>query len=50
MCHPSKFFELATGLEELIGLIVVQTNLYAQLKRRNFTVDNNEMKAYLGKN
>ena len=40
-------FELVTGLEELIDLIVVQTNLCAKQKGRNFTVDNNELKAFL---
>ena len=45
-----EIFELVTGLEELIDLIIVQTNLYAQLKWRNFTIDNNELKAFLGIN
>ena len=40
-------FELVTGLEELIYLIVVQTNLYRQQKERNFIVDNNKLKAFL---
>ena len=43
-------FELVTGLEELIDLTVVRTNLYAQQKGRNFTVDNNKLKAFLGIN
>ena len=43
---PMKVFELVTGFEELINLTVVQTNLYAQQKGRNFTVDNNELKAF----
>ena len=43
-------FELATGLEELIDLNFVQTNLYAQQKGRNFIVDNNELKTFLGIN
>ena len=47
---PLEIFEWVTGLEELIDLIVVQTNLYAQQKGRNFTVDNNELKAFLGIN
>ena len=42
-----EIFELVTGLEELIDLIVVQTNLYAQQKGRSFTIDNNELKAFL---
>ena len=44
-----EIFELATGLEKLIDCIVVQTNLYAQQKGRRFTVDNNALKAFLGK-
>ena len=44
---PIKIFELVTGLKELIELIVVETDLYAQQKGRNFTVDNNELKAFL---
>ena len=40
-------FELVTGLEELIDLNFVQTNLYAQQKGRNFIVDNNELKTFL---
>ena len=47
---PMEIFELVTGLEELIDLIVVQTNLCAQQKGRNVTVDNNELKAFLGIN
>ena len=43
-------FELVTGLEELIDLNFVQTNLYAQQKGRNFIVDNNELKTFLGIN
>ena len=45
-----EIFELVNGLEELIDLIVVQTNLCAQQNRRNVTVDNNELKAFLGIN
>ena len=40
-------FELVTSPEELKDLTVVQTNFYAQQTRRNFTVDNNELKAFL---
>ena len=47
---PMEIFELVTGLEELIDLIVVQINVCAQQKGRNFTVDNNELKAFLGIN
>ena len=45
-----EIFELVTCLEELIDLNVVKTNLYAQQKGRNFIVDNNELKAFLGIN
>ena len=45
-----EIFELVAGLEELINLTVVQTNLYVQQKGRNFTVDNNELEAFLGIN
>ena len=38
-----EIFELVTGLAELIDLMFAQTNLYAQQKGRNFTVDNNEL-------
>ena len=44
---PMEIFELVTGFEELINLIIVQTNLYPQQKERNFTVDNNELKSFL---
>ena len=40
-------FELVSGPEELIDLTVVQTNFYAQQTGRNFTVDNNQLKAFL---
>ena len=48
IASPMEIFELVTGLEELIDLIVVQTNVCAQQKGRNFTFDNNELKAFLG--
>ena len=44
---PMDIFELVTGPEQLIDLTVVQTNFYAQQTGRNFTVDNNELKAFL---
>ena len=31
-----EIFQLATGLEEVIELIIVETNLYAQKKGRKF--------------
>ena len=45
-----EIFELVTGLEQLIDLNVVQTNLYVMQKGRNFIVNNNELKAFLGIN
>ena len=42
---PMEIFELITGPEELVDLIVVQTNLCAQQEGRKFTVNNNELKA-----
>ena len=42
-----EIFELVAGLEELIHLIVVQTNFSTQQKGRDFTVHNNELKAFL---
>ena len=47
---PMEIFELVTGLEQLIDLNVVQTNLYVMQKGRNFIVNNNELKAFLGIN
>ena len=45
-----EIFELVTGLEQLIDLNIVQTNLYVQQKGRNFIVNNNELKAFWGIN
>ena len=45
---PIEIFQLVAGLDELIDLIVVETN--AQQKGKNLTVDNNELKAFLGIN
>ena len=39
-----------TGLEELLELIVEQSNLYAHQNGRNFTVTKEELKAFLGIN
>ena len=39
-----------TGLEELLELIVEQSNLYAHQNGRNFTVTKKELKAFLGIN
>ena len=38
------------GLEELLELIVEQSNLYAHQNRTNFTVTKEELKLFLGIN
>ena len=43
-----EIFSLVTGLEELLELIVEQSNLYAHQNGRNFTVTKKELKAFLG--
>ena len=45
-----EIFSLATGLEELLELIVEQSNLYIHQNGRNFTVTKAELKAFLGIN
>ena len=47
---PTEIFSLVTGLEELLELIVEQSNLYAHQNGRNFTVTKEELKAFLGIN
>ena len=47
---PVKIFSLLTGLEELLELIVEQSNLYAHQNGRSFTVTKQELKAFLGIN
>ena len=47
---PIKISSLVTGLEELLELIVEQSNLYAHQNGRNFTVTKEELKAFLGIN
>ena len=47
---PIEIFSLVTGLEELLELIVEQSNLYAHQNGRNFTVTKEELKAFLGIN
>ena len=47
---PTEIFSLVTGLEELLELIVEQSNLYAHQNGRNFTVTKKELKAFLGIN
>ena len=41
-----EMFSLATGLEELLELIVEESNLYAHQNGRDFTVTKEELKAY----
>ena len=43
-----EIFSLVTGLEELLELIVEQSNLYAHQNGRNFTVTKEELKVFLG--
>ena len=47
---PIEIFSLVIGLEELLGLIFEQSNLYARQNGRNFTVTKKELKAYLAIN
>ena len=45
-----EIFSLVTCLEELLELIVEQSNFYAHQNGRNFTVTKEELKAFLGIN
>ena len=47
---PIEVFSLVTGLEELLELIVEQSDLYAHQNGRNFTVTKKELKEFLGVN
>ena len=47
---PTEILYLVTELEELLELIVEQSNLYAHQNGRNFTVTKEELKAFLGIN
>ena len=47
---PIEIFSLVIGLQELLELIVEQSNLYAHQNGRNFTVTKEELKAFLGIN
>ena len=44
---PIEVFSLVTGLEELLELIVEQSDLYAHQNGRNFTVTKKELKEFL---
>ena len=47
---PIEIFSLMTGLEDLLELIVEQSNLYAHQNGRNFTITKEKLKAFLGIN
>ena len=47
---PIEIFSLVTGLKGLLELIVEQSNIYAHENGRNFTVNKEELKAFLGVN
>ena len=44
---PIEIFSLVTSLEQLLELIVKQSNLYTHQNGRNFTVTKEELKAFL---
>ena len=44
---PRKLFSLVTGLEELLELIIEQSDLYAHQNGRNFTVTKAELKIFI---
>ena len=45
---PTEIFSLEIGLEDLLELIIEQSDLYAHQKGRKFTVTQEELKAFLG--
>ena len=45
--HPLKYF---TEINELLEIIVTETNRYATQKGRNFETTEGKMKAFLGVN
>ena len=47
---PIEILSFVTGLEELLEIIVEQSNLYVYQKRRNRTITKEELKAFLGIN
>ena len=47
---PNRNIFLVIGLEELLELIVEQSNFYAHQNGRNFTVTKEELEAFLGVN
>ena len=47
---PFDIFPVVTGIDNLIKLIVVESNLYAQQKERQFQTNEQEARAFLGIN
>ena len=47
---PIEIINLVTGLEQLLELIIEQSNLYAHQNGRIFTVTEEELKVFLGIN
>ena len=47
---PTEIFSLVIGLEDLLELIVKQSNIYDHQNGINFTVAKEELKAFLGIN
>ena len=47
---PIEIFSLVTSLEELLEVIVEQSNLYAHQNGRNLTVTKEELRSFLGIN
>ena len=47
---PFDIFQTGTGMNELLEIIVTETNGYATQKGRNFETTEDEMKAFLGIN
>ena len=47
---PFGIFQMVTGRNELLEIIVTETNRYATQNGRNFETTEDKMKAFLGKN
>ena len=47
---PFGIFQMVTGMNEFLEIIVTETNRYATQKGRNFEITEDEMKAFLGIN
>ena len=53
LCHgstPFDIFQTVTGMNELLEIVVTETNRYATQKGRNFETTEDEMRAFLGIN